>query len=390
MMQRFAIGAMVLLVGTWSAEGLAQDDEVKREGKTAPQLSTGTQPPGTATTRPAGAAETDVAVRVNGKVISEGEVRGLFQASMEARGMNQQQIDMMWPHFRDQVVKTFVENALLAPKVEAEEIEVSDEELRAGVEEDIERYLEQTGVSREFFEQQIKAQRNMTVDELIDAQVSDPLVRNRYLHAKLMEKLFPDKVKVAEADVEAYYKANQDERYSQETEVRASHILLGTRELSEQEKAEARKQAEELAKQAKQADVDFAELAREHSSCPSSAKGGDLGFFPRQGKMVEPFAKAAFDLKVGEVSDVVETQFGYHIIKVTERKEGKTTPLAEIEEEVREVVQQEKIREQLRAYIDKLKEQAKIEYPPGKEPKPPQPIMQRRQSKAAPSTQPGS
>lgn len=111
-------------------------------------------------------------------------------------------------------------------------------------------------------------------------------------------------------------------------QVRVSHILIRaadfepdvaeTPNAQNEAKAAAVAKAEELLEQIRNG-ADFEALAREHSSCPSAAKGGDLGFFPR-GRMVSNFEKVAFDLKVGEISDVVETIYGYHIIKVTDRK----------------------------------------------------------------------
>ncbi|MFQ5820442.1 MAG: peptidylprolyl isomerase [Candidatus Heimdallarchaeota archaeon] len=87
--------------------------------------------------------------------------------------------------------------------------------------------------------------------------------------------------------------------------IRASHILVKTRE-----------KAEEILEELKMG-ADFAKLAREHSECPSKKRGGDLGRFTR-GKMVKSFERAAFALKTGQFSDVVQTQFGYHIIRRTD------------------------------------------------------------------------
>jgi parvulin-like peptidyl-prolyl isomerase len=84
-------------------------------------------------------------------------------------------------------------------------------------------------------------------------------------------------------------------------------------------------------------DEAFAAAAREKSACPSKAQGGDVEWFPRSGGMVEPFARAAFSLKPYQLSDVVQTQFGYHLILVTDRKPGKDTKFEDVKEEVKEV-----------------------------------------------------
>ena len=81
----------------------------------------------------------------------------------------------------------------------------------------------------------------------------------------------------------------------------------------------------------------FATAAKKDSTCPSKDQGGDLGWFPRAGNMVEPFAKVAFALKPGMMSDVVPTQFGFHLILVTERKQGQPTKFEDVKEEVKEV-----------------------------------------------------
>ena len=84
-------------------------------------------------------------------------------------------------------------------------------------------------------------------------------------------------------------------------------------------------------------DEAFATAAREKSACPSKAQGGDVDWFPRSGGMVEPFAKAAFALKPYQVGDVVQTQFGYHLILVTDRRPGKETKFEDVKEDVKEV-----------------------------------------------------
>jgi parvulin-like peptidyl-prolyl isomerase len=141
------------------------------------------------------------------------------------------------------------------------------------------------------------------------------------------------------------------------TMVRARHILMtpGTDAAKQQEaagklrgikqvvEAEAKKahdatMGEPLAKvqaSQKKADELFSAYAKEYSTCPSKRDGGDLNFFPRAGAMVEPFAKAAFSTPVGNLTDVVATDFGYHLIMVTDRKEGKKKQFDEVKEDVK-------------------------------------------------------
>ncbi|MCI3922399.1 peptidylprolyl isomerase [Paenibacillus sp. TRM 82003] len=162
-----------------------------------------------------------------------------------------------------------------------------------------------------------------------------------------LEKLVEPQVEVTDADLQAYYDENKAQ-YETGEQVRASHILVETKE-----------EAEEIVAQIK-GGADFAELAKERSKDGSAAQGGDLGFFGR-GKMVAPFEEAAFAMEIGEVSDVVESQFGFHIIKVTDKQAPATATFEEKKEEIRETVTQQKLAERTTTYLEELRTAAKIE-----------------------------
>lgn len=141
------------------------------------------------------------------------------------------------------------------------------------------------------------------------------------------------------------------------TEVKASHILIDTREAETEAELAQAKEKIKKAKAEVDAGKDFAKVAEEYSDCPSAKKGGDLGFFKRKGQMVEPFAGAAFALKVGQVSNPIETDFGYHIIKVTEIKKGNEVNFFDIKQNVKV----DMLSERLNALIPQLKQNAKID-----------------------------
>ncbi|MEO8158656.1 MAG: SurA N-terminal domain-containing protein [Betaproteobacteria bacterium] len=154
---------------------------------------------------------------------------------------------------------------------------------------------------------------------------------------------FQRSVAVSDDEIKKFYQENLS-RYQTAEERRASHILIpAAASASPEEKAKARAQAEDLLKQVKANPKKFSELAAKFSKDPGSAeKGGDLGFFAR-GLMVKPFDEAAFAMKVGEIAGPVETQYGFHIIRLDEIKATKTTPLDAIKAQIVEEIRKPKV-----------------------------------------------
>jgi peptidyl-prolyl cis-trans isomerase D len=193
---------------------------------------------------------------------------------------------------------------------------------------------------REVRELRFPAEQFASKVSITDAQVAEYYQANR-TQFEIPESvrveyvvLAPDtiagNVKVAEEAVTSYYEQNKA-RYGTEEQRRASHILIAA---EGSDKAGARKKAEEILAKVKANPNDFAKLARENSKDTGSAvQGGDLGFFGR-GMMVKPFEETAYRLKAGEISDVVETDFGFHIIRVTEIKPAQARPFADVRADI--------------------------------------------------------
>jgi parvulin-like peptidyl-prolyl isomerase len=140
--------------------------------------------------------------------------------------------------------------------------------------------------------------------------------------------------KTGDAELQRYYTENKD--FFDQVAVRASHIVLRVApDAAESEKQAAIAKLKALRAEIIAGKIDFAEAAKKHSQCPTAPNGGDLNFFPRKFVVDEAFAKAAFAMKVGDVSDVVQTDFGYHLIKVTDRKAGTPSDFAKMKEDVR-------------------------------------------------------
>jgi len=174
--------------------------------------------------------------------------------------------------------------------------------------------------------------------------------RMQYWRRRSLRDLYFDKsVKdnVSDAEAKKFYDA-QVGNAKVEDEVRARHILVDSKE-------KARELFEKVAY-----GTDFAELAKQYSKDGSAASGGDLNYFER-GKMVPAFEQAAFSLKTGEVSNVVETPFGYHIIKVTDHKDAHTVPLAEVSDRLSTFLKQRKQQELTQTFIQSLHSKYKVE-----------------------------
>lgn len=169
-------------------------------------------------------------------------------------------------------------------------------------------------------------------------------------------------VTVSEDDLRKYYAENAS-RYDTQEERRASHILVkADRSAPAPERQKAREKAEELLAQARKAPGGFADLARRHSEDPGSApRGGDLDFFGR-GAMVKPFEDAVFGMKTGEISPVIESDFGFHVIRLDAVRGGEKKPFeavrAEIETEVRRQLAQRRFAESAEQFTNTVYEQA--------------------------------
>jgi len=157
--------------------------------------------------------------------------------------------------------------------------------------------------------------------------------RNRLITEKLYQEVAREQGSIDDAAVQKYYDENKSQ-YLQKERIRASQILiLVPPDATPEKSAEAKAKAEEVQAKAR-AGEDFAELAKQYSEGPTSVRGGDLGYFQR-GRMVPEFEETAFSIQnVGDVSDIVKTKFGYHVIKLTDRQPEKLLDLGEVKERI--------------------------------------------------------
>ena len=179
---------------------------------------------------------------------------------------------------------------------------------------------------------------------------------NDFLALEYIKKEVYEKIKITEDDLKTYYKSFPDNFKTPEM-VRVRHIFFLAP--GKEARARTKAKAEEVLKRIRSGE-DFIKLASEFSEDTSTnSKGGDLGFFPR-GKMIKELEQAAFSLKPGEISDVIETPYGYHIVKVQEKKEAVLEPYDKVKDTIREKVLADFKRSKVDDFVDEAMKNADV------------------------------
>ena len=299
---------------------------------------------------------------VNGKKITEAQVMEVIAPSIEARmaqvpeDKREEYKAMMIGQMKQQVTESMVINQLLEAEAKKNNLVATDKD----VDDKIAEIAKQRGMTAADMEALMKEQ-GVDVAEA-KSQLKNQLAFEKYFDAEFAKENKP----VSDEDLKAYYEKNAKQFEKAET-VTASHILFDIKKAPEGVEAEKYK-ADQLAK-AKETlekikadkDADFAALAKELSTCPSGQNGGSLGAFER-GRMVPEFETAAFAMEVGQVSDIVETQFGYHIIKTTDHQAAKSESFEDVKAQIAENMNGKAKGEFVRKRLETLKAAATIEY----------------------------
>jgi peptidyl-prolyl cis-trans isomerase C len=295
--------------------------------------------------KPVPAQLPEVIARVNGQDVKKEEFERMVK-TLEARAGQ-----AIPPDRRDEILRNTLDQlviyTLLSQESKARGIKIEESEIEAKMQQ-----LRGQFPTQELFDKALK-ERNMTAEGLRkDARVDLSVT-------KLMDAEVATVPGPSDADAKDFYAKNPD-RFKEEESVRASHILIRVEPNADAAtKAKAKATIDSVLKKAK-AGEDFAKLAQQYSQDGSAAQGGDLNFFPR-GQMVPEFSTAAFALQKGQLSDVVTTQFGYHVIKVTDKKAGRVVPFEEAQPQIKQFLEGQKKQEHADAFIDGLKKKSKIE-----------------------------
>jgi len=197
-------------------------------------------------------------------------------------------------------------------------------------------------------------------DKRPDVKEQVALTADNFIVSEYMAKVVTKDIEITGKDVEQYYELVKG-KYTVPEQARARHIMIKTSKTStDEEKRNAKARAEEILERLKKGE-DFAKVAEQYSEDPKSrVKGGDLGYLPR-GKMPKSLENAAFTLKPGELSGVIETDFGFHILKVEDIKAARTKTLEEVNSLLSDELKNQTAKNRVNEFLDKAMKAAKAE-----------------------------
>jgi peptidyl-prolyl cis-trans isomerase C len=295
--------------------------------------------------------EDAVVAQVNGKPVSSKDFNSAMKAAKQqfaSVGWQENDPEQM-KQLQNIALDRLIDFELLYQASQKEKVAVDDK----AVTDKLDSFKKQFPTPDEF-------QKFITSNEMTEDEMKSQLRRKMAiegLQKKLLDQ-FTAGTKVTDDEMHQFYDANKDS-IKQPEKVRASHILVAVDpNADEAAKKAAMEKIKGVQKKLKDGG-DFAKLAQESSDCPSKANGGDLDFFVRD-QMVKPFADVAFSMPVGQISDVVTTQFGYHLIKVTEKQPEQMLNFDEVKEKISTYLTQQKIDSQFEGYIKELRDKAEI------------------------------
>ena len=289
-------------------------------------------------------------VKVNEQIIPQDAVK--FELDRLVRfyvehGMSEDQVRAQLPALAKKALEQAIGAKLLMDEAARLDLKVSEAEL----DEQIKKIVHQVGGEKAF--KKALANQN-TSQEIFREQL-----RCGCRVDKLVEKVSSGVAEPTEAEIQEHFEAHKEE-YATGERVLAQHILISPDGETDVSKQEARQKIAAIRDRVL-AGKKFSDEAAEHSMCPSGKEGGSLGWFGR-GMMVPEFDQAVFSMNVGEVSEIIETQFGFHVIYKTEHEASGEADFDQVREKVRDFIRHARRGAAMTAYVEELKTKAKIEY----------------------------
>lgn len=264
------------------------------------------------------------AALVNGEPITVQELNSYYDS---LTSQQKQQVT------KSQLLENLIQNELLKQKAKESDIKVNESEVNAQIQQ-----LEMMASLQGGTLDELLSQRGMTKEEFKET-IRERIMIQAYLNETL-------NINVSEKEIENYYENNKNQ-FVIPSQVNASHILVNTSQ-----------KAKEILN--KLDNMTFAHAAEDYSTGPSASNGGNLGLFSKE-QMVDNFSDVAFDLQIGEVSDIVRTQFGYHIIKVFDKKPKRNQTLEDSKEQIRNTLLGQKQTQAVQLLLRQLTSKADIQ-----------------------------
>jgi peptidyl-prolyl cis-trans isomerase C len=291
--------------------------------------------------------DTDLVAKVNATDIPYRDLRIELEAVQKRQVAKGKELTPeQTKKLQEQILNWLIDKEVLTQECQRQKLAASPEEVQKVMETEITR-----NGGKLKFEDKLK-------EESLSLQEYRHRIERGLAIKKLVDKEISTTIKITDQEKKTFYEEHKKE-FEQPESVQMSHILITVKpDASKEDIAKARKKIEEILVKVK-AGEDFAELAKKNSECPSSTKGGDLGYVSK-GKMVPEFEKAAFALKPGQVSDIVQTQFGFHIIKVGEKKPAQMLTYDKVEQGIERALKNQKSKEWIAGYLDSLKKKSDI------------------------------
>jgi parvulin-like peptidyl-prolyl isomerase len=296
-------------------------------------------------------------VTINNVDITESQVQAAIKAEFEKRAKQKEDLPPtsaveLVKEVRQQVLRRMILEHLLLLEVELQKIELTKEDVLANLK--ARGAKQNPPLSIEQIKQKIEAG-GKTFDQALRQMQQN----KRWRFQKLMNAHLEGKIDITDRRANEFYTMNK-QQFEIPEQVKTSHILIKSA-ANDADCAKAKAKAQRLLKRAKAGD-DFATLAKKHSDDPlTAAKGGDRGFAPR-GVWAEPFDEVVFQLKTGQLSNLVETPEGYHIIKITDRIEADVISFEEAKQGIIDQLTESKRQQLVTRYIRSLKDKAEVVY----------------------------
>ncbi len=323
-----------------------------------------------AATRPI--APSDLAVTVEGHQFFERDIDALIQARWPNRveDTSDPKARAMSSVMRDQAREELIDQWLLDRQVAQAGVQVTDAEVAKFIDDEALGNMSLNGLTREELDLRFRREKNTTLADFLAQRKTDPERRKTLLRNKLIRETFREETQVTDEAVGEFYERRLERRFKLPEQIRASHIFFRTEGQGAEQLAELRKKAEAALEEVRKPGADFAAAAAKYSDSVTKEMGGDMGYFAReQPGLDKKLIETAFKLTIGEISALVEVPGGWHILKVTERKEPLVVPLNQARDGIRLLLEDQQIQRARRQYCSELRKSASIQFPADKPPR---------------------